>query len=279
MSRGERATVIQNLSNSMRHNYEEHGVEEYYRKVAATYRNPHYPGIRTSLFTWLNKWWSAAGASKDGSKVVLFDMACGKLPTVAFAEWFKTGRSLHLQTKQNDFVPAPTLVPRRKVQYLSIDDTFPEPLVMASDPFTSQAFMDRTGYSCAKLSFEDISEGTWPGKATNISTDIQRDLPTEEEINSEESEGFHGPLVQMVVCSFAMHLIQEPSELFSLLFQLSSRALWLVILAPHKKPEIKEGWGWTRWDIHNWCETTITDHRGDLLNDRVHCRVYRSNQF
>jgi hypothetical protein len=23
-------------------------------------------------------------------------------------------------------------------------------------------------------------------------------------------------------------------------------------VAPHKKPEIKEGWGWERWDLKNW---------------------------
>lgn len=23
-------------------------------------------------------------------------------------------------------------------------------------------------------------------------------------------------------------------------------------MAPHKKPEIKDGWGWERWDLKNW---------------------------
>lgn len=42
----------------------------------------------------------------------------------------------------------------------------------------------------------------------------------------------------MVVCSFALHLVESPSELFSLLWELSTKARWLVILAPHKKPEV-----------------------------------------
>lgn len=72
MSRGNRETTVGNLKGSMRENYSEHGVEEagrssvlppypinttvqYYRKVGATYRNPHYPGIRSCLFLWLNR--------------------------------------------------------------------------------------------------------------------------------------------------------------------------------------------------------------------------------
>jgi hypothetical protein len=100
----------------------------------------------------------------------------------------------------------------------------------------------------------------------------------------------------MIVCSFALHLLTEPSELFALLDELSRRATWLVIVAPHKKPEvrpvasrtadcqrrtdaqlvpfptctaslhftcshfpdlplvtqIKETWGWSRWDMAAW---------------------------
>lgn len=25
-----------------------------------------------------------------------------------------------------------------------------------------------------------------------------------------------------------------------------------MIIAPHKKPEIKDGWGWERWDLKSW---------------------------
>ena len=46
-----------------------------------------------------------------------------------------------------------------------------------------------------------------------------------------------GTTVDMVICSFALHLI-TPSELFALLWQLSTKATWLIIIAPHKKPEV-----------------------------------------
>jgi hypothetical protein len=56
----------------------------------------------------------------------------------------------------------------------------------------------------------------------------------------------------LVICSFALHLLTEPSELFALLYELSTKCRWLAVVAPHKKPEVKEGWGWDRWDLKNW---------------------------
>lgn len=54
-----------------------------------------------------------------------------------------------------------------------------------------------------------------------------------------ESEVSHAQLtIEMVVCSFALHLIENSSGLFSLLWELSLKTRWLVILAPHKKPEV-----------------------------------------
>jgi cell division inhibitor SulA len=43
-------------------------------------------------------------------------------------------------------------------------------------------------------------------------------------------------MVDIVVCSFALHLIETSSELFALLWELSTKCRWLVVLAPHKKP-------------------------------------------
>ena len=45
-------------------------------------------------------------------------------------------------------------------------------------------------------------------------------------------------VVEMVICSFALHLIETPSELFALLWELSTKCRWLVILAPHKRPQV-----------------------------------------
>lgn len=82
------------------------------------------------------------------------------------------------------------------------------------------------------------------------------------------------PKFDFVVCSFGLHLVgafeqrrdgvrtygavkveekkKMDSELFSLLWELSGRADWLVVLNTGKKPAIRDGSGWIRWDLSNW---------------------------
>ncbi|KAF4581509.1 hypothetical protein EYR40_009796 [Pleurotus pulmonarius] len=72
----------------------------------------------------------------------------------------------------------------------------------------------------------------------------------------------------MVFCSFALHLIENPSELFALLWELSTKCKWLIVIAPHKKPEIKEGWGWTKWDPVKWEPCQMLDQQNDILHER-----------
>ena len=75
---------------------------QYYKKVGATYRNPHYPGIRLCLLSWFNRcgcfivsffsgwaqtlrvssWWqtqSSNTATTRLGQIMFFDMACGSL--------------------------------------------------------------------------------------------------------------------------------------------------------------------------------------------------------
>ena len=93
--------------------------------------------------------------------------------------------------------------------------------------------------TCAPLSFKDISDGEVPP--------ISKLIPSNSEEVEENKEGENtiGDLdsnsqnLDLVICSFALHLIESPSELFSLLWELSTKARWLVVLAPHKKPEVR----------------------------------------
>ncbi|KAG6854678.1 hypothetical protein C0991_003327 [Blastosporella zonata] len=107
---------------------------------------------------------------------------------------------------------------------------------------------------CSSLSFKDIAEGALPPLSTDTPT---TDSPTATY-----------PIVDLIICSFALHLVESPSELFSLLWELSSKARWLVILAPHKKPEIKDGWGWSKWNVDTWESTRMVDNVPEILNDR-----------
>jgi hypothetical protein len=139
-------------------------------------------------------------------------------------------------------------------------------LITAADPYTQAAYAERTTLSCTPLTFREISEGLLPSiVSTATSIGVSRACNGNASIDR----------IDMVVCSFALHLVESSSELFALLRELSSKALWLVVLAPHKKPEIKEGWGWTMWDSESWSECGMHDRREFIL-ERVHCRVYRS---
>ncbi|OCF61346.1 hypothetical protein L486_00994 [Kwoniella mangroviensis CBS 10435] len=282
------SAVHGNLSHAMRDNYNEHGVDEYYRKVAATYRNPFYPGIKKVIWTFMNRWWEAEGRSMYGSQATddstlrVLDMAAGSgEATLCLLEWAQSTRdftssssaqspvSLPPTSQFSQAVPPdplaalramqspvgsgssrPAFIPsnaRRPAQGQSSNrkgkQVFggmdPPELpadfgigIEATDPFTSPAYTERTSRSCHSLSFTDLANGLLPD-----------DTP-------QPKDG--GPIWDMIICSFALHLVTSPSELFALLYELSGKAKWLVIIAPHKKPEIKETWGWSRYDIASW---------------------------
>ncbi|KAI0345702.1 hypothetical protein BDW22DRAFT_1353286 [Trametopsis cervina] len=270
MSRSHREAASGNLKISMRDNYSEHGVEDYYTKVGSTYRNPHFPGIKNCLFLWFNQWWTKESFRVRENGFTVFDMACGSgETTVSLIEWWKTGKALHaFQEAQNSLSDAP----RGRVNPFTappLEPTFARPTILAADPYTADAFFARTGlYNCSQLAFKDIADGSLPPLPLSSVRPIgESDAIPERTKNAN---------IEMVICSFALHLIASPSELFSLLWELSTRCRWLVVLAPHKKPEIKDGWGWQKWNIDTWSEVSMTETEGEILHARVHCRVYRS---
>ncbi|KAF9485874.1 hypothetical protein BDN70DRAFT_823189 [Pholiota conissans] len=282
MSRGDRVTVSGNLSTSMRDNYGEHGVVEYYKKVGSSYRNPHYPGIRSSLFTWFNRWWDNEKETISRitpEQIMLFDMACASgEATLAFFDWCNSGKKMFQESSKAQGGDRPPVArPHKKGVIISIPlgPEFPKPQVAAADPFTAAAYQERTSYHCSALSFEAIAEGAVPSTSVNIVDGSICDVLQTGDA-PEDTERPYPYLVEVVVCSFALHLVENPSALFALLWQLSLKARWLVILAPHKKPEIKDGWGWCKWDVDAWAECSMTSTVGELLYDRVHCRAYRS---
>jgi hypothetical protein len=52
-----------------------------------------------------------------------------------------------------------------------------------------------------------------------------------------------GPTWDLIICSFALHLVPTPSELFALMYELSNKAAWFIVIAPHKKPEVSPARG------------------------------------
>ncbi|KZW01565.1 hypothetical protein EXIGLDRAFT_65870 [Exidia glandulosa HHB12029] len=248
MSRGARdsSAVAGNISSSMRDNYAG-GVSEYYTKVASSYRNPHLPGVRACVTAFLSLWWEREQAQEqqlEGCRVL--DMACGSGEvTICVREWETAAKA------SSNSTPAPTttqpLIPARRRRRIPTIPTSFAFEVTATDPYTAEAFRARTASDCLELSFEDIANGELPGDDT----------------------------FDLVFVSFALHLVPDASGLFALLWALSSRARWLVVIGPHKKPEVKDGWGWTRWDLATW-QAALDSRVQDTVLERVHLRVYRS---
>lgn len=100
------------------------------------------------------------------------------------------------------------------------------------DPYTAEAYLARTGDAAESFSFEQIAAGALAGRSYSL-----------------------------IVCSFAMHLIEE-SWLPALLAQIAMISDSLLIITPHKRPEIKTEWGWTLDD--------------EFVIERVRARLYRT---
>lgn len=105
-------------------------------------------------------------------------------------------------------------------------------VVSGIDPYTFEAYVERTKLEAEQFSFDDIANGILEGRNYSL-----------------------------IVCSFALHLV-EGSKLPMLMIQLAQITDTLVILTPHKRPQIKPEWGWN-------LET-------EVIEDRVRARLYRT---
>jgi SAM-dependent methyltransferase len=76
------------------------------------------------------------------------------------------------------------------------------------DPYTFEAYAARTGRPCLRHSFRDVIKNGLPGSYS------------------------------LVVCSFALHLCPE-KDLFPLAWNLLEAAPTLLVLTPHKRPELE----------------------------------------
>ncbi len=102
--------------------------------------------------------------------------------------------------------------------------------VQGIDPYTGAAYTTRTGQTAERLRFEDIAAGVLSGRAYSL-----------------------------IVCSFALHLVAA-SRLPALCWRLAEVAPALVVVTPHKKPELRAAWG---WHLH-----------AEQLTQRVRARCY-----
>ena len=85
------------------------------------------------------------------------------------------------------------------------------------DPFTFKLYEKNTGYRCLPLSFEDVVKG----KMTPFITPSVL-IP-----------------FSAIICSFGMHLCPE-KMLYSLVYQLFMYSKNIVIITPHKRPQLEK---------------------------------------
>ncbi len=100
------------------------------------------------------------------------------------------------------------------------------------DPYTVEAYRARTGRTAEVLTFEQIAGGALEGRRYSL-----------------------------IVCSFALHLLAE-SRLPVLAYRLSHLAPALIIITPHKRPRLRESWGWRMEE--------------EIVEARVRARLYRA---
>ena len=98
------------------------------------------------------------------------------------------------------------------------------------DPYTWAAYGTRTGQPAMRLSFADIASGALGEKGYTL-----------------------------IIASFALHLCEQ-SRLPALMYELSRISPRLLVLTPHKRPEIRRAWGW--------------ELVGEQVIERVRSRLY-----
>lgn len=111
------------------------------------------------------------------------------------------------------------------------------PLPHASDPFTQTAYQKNFNQACWNFTFEDVIKGKLEGHFSSI------------------------------ICSFAMHLCPE-KQLYPLVYQLLQHSKQLVIITPHKRPELEK---------LNGIELTFNDFTLTERGKKVFLKSYQLN--
>jgi hypothetical protein len=108
----------------------------------------------------------------------------------------------------------------------------------ACDPYTHALYTRNTGLPCKSLSFMDIIKNGLDGQYSSV------------------------------ICSFALHLCPE-KDLFSLCWNLIQAAPQLLILTPHKRPEIERLPGFEL----EWEDFVVTERQKRI---RIKSFMYRA---
>lgn len=229
----------------IRNCYSSMGVCNYYTNYGNSYRNPHELKIHQSL----NKMLKDVNSNEiciNFSRIL--DLCCGSGEmTLYFTNYCN----------------------KHKLICNSIDGI---------DPYTYDAYEKRTLKICQKYTFKDIANGMISNDeenesltSTKIGIENENDTKDENESKCQsklvvkeiekEKEKENKKRYSLIVCSYALHLCKE-SLLPSVCYCLSMVGDNLMIITPHKRPQISPQWGW-KLIYENVC-------------DKVRLRLYQS---
>ena len=91
---------------------------------------------------------------------------------------------------------------------------------LGCDPFTFKLYEKNTGYQCLPFSFEDVVKGKMTPSVASYSRNDN--VP-----------------FSAIICSFGMHLCAE-KMLYSLVYQLFMYSKNIIIITPHKRPQLEK---------------------------------------
>ncbi|EPY53443.1 fungal protein [Schizosaccharomyces cryophilus OY26] len=229
----------------MRANYAQ-GVDVYYQKSGSTYRNLHFYALRLLTMDCLSRFWDHNDKTRS-SEFHIIDLACGSGEiTQVVREWELLGKK---KSVEGDSSRA-----RKKLSIRSIPLGYPPIEIVATDPYTGEAYEQNVGVPCLNLNFQDVADGKFPP--------------------SKAVDGIY----DLVICSFALHLLTDPSKLFATCYALATQCRWLLIVSPHKQPILKPEWGWIPWNIETWLPLDYGDNHDHVI-ERVHGRFFQSINF
>ncbi len=103
------------------------------------------------------------------------------------------------------------------------------------DPFTSRLFEKNTGKKCLEFSFEDIIKGLLVNESLVSKLLVNESLMNDQMTNDQMTN--HS--FSAIISSFAMHLCPQ-KQLFSLVAQLFLLTPNIIIITPHKRPELEK---------------------------------------
>lgn len=207
------------------------GVDRYYRETGSAYFNPQEEGIQKAMVFLLEK--------QIFRLTRICDLAAGSGEVTRCIErWVKR---LPLPRFSNEQRQSLGLLADHSV---ASRPKYEDIYICATDPYTKEAYERMNpGHKCWPFSFQDVVDGKL-------------------------EEAIDGKPLDVVIASYALHLVTDNGQLFDLLTALAQTAHYLVVLSPHKKPVIKDNWaGWQAIRLNTLFEQVI---------DRTHVRVFRS---